>query len=225
MTSFQATYLWLTTLAESRDESDSHSEQARERLRSTFLRFRERAKVLAGEIALDLPDFTVHDVEHLDALWEMADLIAGPDYPLTPTEAFVLGGAFLIHDLGMSLATYPRGMNDLREEESWNATLISAFRQVYGRFPNAEELEAPPHAVEDATVANMLRNLHPRRAEELVSNSWDSDGETYYLIEDADLRRDLGPAIGQIAHSHWWSVEQVREKFTDLSRRTTVPTI
>jgi hypothetical protein len=64
---------------------------------------------LAAEIHRDLPEFTVHDITHLDALWEIADIVAGEQFSLTPPEAFVLGGAFLLHDLGMSLAAYPQG--------------------------------------------------------------------------------------------------------------------
>jgi hypothetical protein len=61
---------------------------------------------LAGEISQDLKHFTVHDITHIDALWQTADLIVGDDYPFTPTEAFVLGEAFLLHDLGLALASY-----------------------------------------------------------------------------------------------------------------------
>ncbi len=96
---YQLTQVWKRTLAaQKRDEcADS-----RDRLRSAFIRFRERAEKLGSEIPRDLPFFTVHDITHLDALWEMVDLIIGPDYDLRPTEAFILGGAILVHDLAMS---------------------------------------------------------------------------------------------------------------------------
>lgn len=175
--------------------------------------FRERSSVLAGEIHRDLADFTVHDISHIDALWELADTIAGPDYLLTPTEAFVLGGAFLVHDLGMGLAAYPEGIQSLKNETSWYDTLSFAFHDVCGRSPFPEELEAPPPDVERIAVADMLRSLHAQRAEELTSVSWNSNGQSYALIEDTDLRRDLGPIIGRIAHSHWWSVERLGEEF------------
>lgn len=213
MTDFQSTSLWASTLAERPEEADTPKKQARERLRSTLLRFRARAKDLAGEIPRDLPNFTVHDIGHIDALWEMADLIAGPNYELTPTETFVLGGAFLVHDLGMSLAAYPEGIQSLRAEESWNDAVASAYRQTFGRFPSTEEVQTPTPEVESSAVANMLRSLHPQRAEQLVMDSWQNNGGMYYLIEDAELRRDLGPLIGQIAHSHWWPIEQVERRF------------
>ena len=40
------------------------------------------------------------------------------------------------------------------------------------------------------------------------------DGEQHYLIEDSELRRFYGPTIGQIAHSHWWSVHKVEEELS-----------
>ena len=97
-------HLWDHALAPR--DPDEHKEE-RERLRSAFVLFRERASVLALEIEKDLPGITVHDVTHLDALWELASLIAGDGYTLNPAEAFVLGGAILLHDLGMSLAATP----------------------------------------------------------------------------------------------------------------------
>ncbi|MBA2593659.1 MAG: hypothetical protein M3495_02490 [Pseudomonadota bacterium] len=51
-----------------------------------------------------MPGLTVHDITHLDALWRVADQIAGPDYPINPAEAFVLGGAFLLHDAAHVMA-------------------------------------------------------------------------------------------------------------------------
>ncbi len=112
---FEETSLWHKSLATQRDEDKSA--EARERLRNAFLRFRDHAAVIAAEINRDLPDYTVHDITHLDALWEIADLAAGKEFTLTPTEAFVFGGAVLLHDLGMGLAAYPNKVDDLRNEE------------------------------------------------------------------------------------------------------------
>src|SRR5258707_14918636 len=46
--------------------------------------FRDRASQLASEIRKDLPELTVHDLTHLDALWEIAATIAGDAYSITP---------------------------------------------------------------------------------------------------------------------------------------------
>jgi hypothetical protein len=114
MTEITDTNLWATTLGKSVEDKTPGERDARERLR-------------AAEIPRDLPDYTVHDISHLDAPWEMAGLIAGSDYPLTASEAFVLGGAFLVHDLGMSLAAYPEGMEALRKEGGWGDTVSALW--------------------------------------------------------------------------------------------------
>jgi hypothetical protein len=83
--------IWKTTLAH-RDADPQGAD--RDRLRSSFLSFRDRAGLLALEIAKDLPDLTVHDISHLDALWEVASQITGPSFSLTPAEGYVLGGKY-----------------------------------------------------------------------------------------------------------------------------------
>jgi hypothetical protein len=103
--------LWRKTL-EAQD-NDEFSAQ-RERLRSSLTAFRERAGYLANEIRADLPILTVHDLTHLDALWEIASMIVGKEYSLTPTEGYVFGGAVLLHDLGMSIAAVDGGLETLK---------------------------------------------------------------------------------------------------------------
>jgi hypothetical protein len=115
--------LWQRTLA---DQSDRFKPQ-REILRQAFLSFRERTAHLVGEIGGLLPDLTVHDITHLDALWRVADQIAGPDYPLNPAEAFVLGGAFLLHDAAHVLAAYEDGMAGVKRTIEWRDLIAQNF--------------------------------------------------------------------------------------------------
>jgi hypothetical protein len=170
--------------------------------------------VLAGEIHRDLPDFTVHDITHLDALWEMADLIAGPEYPLNPMEAFALGAVFLIHDLGLGLAAYPDGLAELKKGTGWQDALSTYLRKHLERIPTAEELASPPPEVERMAVQERLRVLHAEQAERLALISWShKQGPEYHLIEDPDLRQAIGPLLGRIAHSHWWPVSRLGNEF------------
>lgn len=213
MAGFEDTRLWKTTLAP-RSEPDDHH-KARERLRSTYEKFRERAAHVAAEIARDLPEFTVHDVTHIDALWEMADLIGGSDLNLTPTEAFVLGGAFLIHDLGMGLAAYPNGLAALRAEQIWLDTATSLLTQQLGRLPSKDELSNLPPEIEYQVKEHTLRTLHAKRAEHLAQIVWrdPNDNHDYHLIDDVELRERYGRLIGRIAHSHWWPIDRLRREF------------
>jgi hypothetical protein len=113
---FEETSLWARTLAKGHEPD--RTEAARERLRNAFLGFRKRAAVLAAEIPQNLRTLTVHDITHLDALWEVTDTVVGDDYSINSEEAFVLGGAILLHDLGMSLSSYNSGIDDLKKHPS-----------------------------------------------------------------------------------------------------------
>lgn len=185
------------------------SERCRIRLVSSLEGFRERAALLAGEIARDHPEFTIHDESHFDALWRLADLIAGPDFELTPAEAFVFGGAVLVHDLGMATAAYTdgsTGANSLRTDPRWPDKVAFALRSKLHRAPTKDEIaSASPEVISEAT-STLLRELHAERAEWLVKASWEGpNGSHYSLLEDSGLRDAYGPIIGLIAHSHWWT--------------------
>lgn len=210
MKRFEKTTLWQKTLAIQLDPDFEASNRAR--LRAAFESFRERAEVLAAEIAIDLPEFTVHDITHLDALWEMAQLITGEEFPLTPAEAFVLGGVFLIHDLGMGLAAYPEGVNALRKAELWDDTVAALLKKKHGRQPTFDEIQDVPKIIRDQAVRQVLRELHAKHAERLALISWKDrhkSSSEYFLIDDPALRNTYGPIIGKIAHSHWWPTEQL----------------
>lgn len=209
------TSLWKKCLAVQVD--DPYMKQ-RERLRVAYESIRERTKPLAEAIAKDLPDYTVHDISHSDALWEYADLIVGPNYALTPCEAFVLGAVFLIHDLGMGLAAYPEGLSGLKKLELWQDTVTSLLRLGAGHQINDIKLAEVPESIERQAISQVLRRLHAERAESLASVSWRSvDGkQDIHLIEEPDLREGFGHIIGRIASSHSWPVEQLRTEFPTI---------
>lgn len=215
MADYKDTGLWKRTLAPRNEDPNA---AAREKLRQGYEKMRERAAMLVAEVSRILPDYTVHDISHLDALWEMADLIAGPTYSLNPAEAFVLGGAILIHDAGMSLAAYPRGLDDLKTHRLWADTVT--YYSTIGKDKTAggpATKESTDELLRDV-VPDMLRRLHAEQAEHLMSIEWsDKGGRKYRLLEDEDLCQLFGTPIGQIAHSHWWSIEEVEQA---LANRT-----
>lgn len=214
MTDFSATMIWQRTLAP--QNPDSHPIE-RERLRNAYLNFRSRAALLAAEISRDLPEFTVHDITHIDALWEMADLIAGEEYPLTPAEAFILGGAFLIHDLGNALAAYPGGIKGLKKQPLWSDKVTILLKEKLGRSPSPEEFENLDPEIEIKAKEAVLRELHAQRAGKLALVSWkDGKGTEYHLLEDPDLRRNYGPIIGLIATSHWWPIDRLAKELDKI---------
>ena len=169
--------LWRRTLG----SNSNRLAPQREILRQAFLRFRDRISLLVGEIAGQLPSLTVHDITHLDALWRIADEIAGPRYPLNPPEAFVLGGAFLLHDAAHVMACYDDGLDGIKRSVEWKDTIAQSFG---GQEPGS----GTPS--ERAALLRVLRALHATHVRNLLKRAWrvPSSGDSLYLLEQHDVR-------------------------------------
>ena len=77
MFDFEKTRLWRESLGRTTTRHTHRKE--RERLRAACFSFRKNAALLAGEIPRDFDFLTVHDITHLDAPWEMADLMTAKE--------------------------------------------------------------------------------------------------------------------------------------------------
>ncbi len=182
-----------------KNDGPSELEDQKERLRVVLSKFRERSALLTARIATQFPALTIHDVTHLDALWETADLILGEGYPLNPAETFVLGGAILLHDAAHCFEAYEGGKEAVRKTLEWR----DAFASERAAKPDSDMV-----ASEESADFTAIRLLHARQAEQLGSKSWRNqiNGEDFFLIEDVELRQRYGVIIGQIAASHNWSI-------------------
>lgn len=203
--------LWSRSFAHSGDGFDSE----RDRLRLAIERMRENVGSLVKTIPADCRDLTIHDVTHLDALWEMATTLTGEDWPLNPAEAFVLGGAILLHDAGMSAAAFPGGLAEIMGTDEWQDVAASALRENELEVTE-EAVRTPPGDLAASIKFEVLRALHAEQAEKMATASWTlPDGEVLTLLEDHELRIAFGASIGRIAHSHHWSIERVAEQLSE----------
>ncbi|MCU4996573.1 ATP-binding protein [Bacillus cereus] len=199
--------LWKNSIG---DEKTEQYKSFRGSLLAIYENFRKNVMVLSAEIARDLPNFTVHDITHIDALWETASLITGEDYELNPMEAFVLGSSILLHDLGMASAAYVDGINNLYEGTEWEDIVEFFLRKELGRIPTQQEREDISDSVLENAKATRLRELHAAHAENLTSAVWTTkEGQSYRLLEDQELLVHFGEYIGLIASSHGWSIKKV----------------
>ena len=211
MNRFENTIIWQKTLGKQL-EPDTYDKE-RNLLRTEFEKFRENSKILASEIASSMPDFTVHDISHIDALWDTANLITGEMYAINPAEAFVLGGAFLIHDLGMGLASFPNGIEEIKKESIWKDTVAAELKKKLNRQIYDEDLNQIPEEIEKYATQTVLRINHAKQANKLALIAWeDNKGNKLHLLDDVQLRESYGAIIGQIAYSHWWSSSELIEK-------------
>jgi hypothetical protein len=219
---FTDTALWQRSLGQ--EDLTDGARTAVERLRASYLLAREKAGLLAAEIATHHQDLTVHDGSHLDALWEMGSLVAGPDYRLNAAEGYVFGIAVLIHDLGLAAAALPDGEDGIRSHPLWSAAITRALKRELGHQPTEEELARAPHELELHATRFVLRQLHAERASAIATSAFTGAGNRHFLIDDEDLRSGYGEIAGRIAHSHWWPVTALPDEFSSvLGRRPWAP--
>ena len=201
----ELTSLWLSSLGEKVE--DDHS-KLRQRLRTELFTLRDRVAFLANHVSSSAPGLTVHDITHLDALWETASLIAGDSYPINPLESFVFGSAVYLHDAALCFEAFSGGKDALRKTIAWADAFASETDEVHARSADQK--------MENADFS-ALRILHATEAKELAERAWiDPDTkEQVFLISDLHLRKHYGTLIGQIASSHHWKIEEVQKTFLD----------
>ncbi|MEU1941374.1 ATP-binding protein [Streptomyces sp. NPDC020125] len=221
--SYSETHFW--KLFE--DQSGRQAESEAKRLVEQFKSSRQRAALIAAEISRDTADLTQHDVSHIDALWDYAELICGPRYTLNPAEIYILGISFLVHDLANGMAAIPGGMEEIAKGPKWRDVLVSEYRAEHGAYPSREMLANMDPEIEARAVSRYLRETHADYAAKIPLASYEdrATGTSYYLIEDAELRNQYGHLAGRIAASHWWPSKVLRREFgVIIGARASMPT-
>ena len=132
---------------------------------------RDQCALIVGLIPASCHQLTIHDITHLDALWDMADLIIDETFELSPAEAFVFGASVLIHDSGLTLAAYSTGLTEIKETVEWRDLAFSTLRKS-GRTPSPELIREPPADCVNEITFLTLRSLHAKQAEKLIRATW-----------------------------------------------------
>jgi len=167
---FERTHLWRAAFQSSDAE---RYPQPSEFFRQALLSLRDKSSLLVSQIAKDVPQLTVHDISHLDALWEVGSLIAGPTYILNPAEGYVLGAAILLHDAAMNLASYPNGLTGLTQTDEWRDA-VAALDGGNAQSDDARVHEYHEDSVIKRVLPEVLRTLHARQSEVLPFARWTS---------------------------------------------------
>lgn len=199
--------LWKRAFIEKRDDASS-SEQ--EFFKVRYSAMRSKVSQLVSLIPSDLPEMTVHDITHLDALWEMGSIVTKDKVDLNPPEAFVFGAAVLIHDAAMTVYAYSGGLQELKETTAWKDAVARLRMVAQENNIDVNDLE-----IENTATKETLRLLHAKQAEKIAVSSWKSGNceKEEYLIDDPEVRMFYGTQIGRLAHSHWWSLAEIADEF------------
>ena len=161
---FERTGLWRSAF---RVRSDNQRRAITAFYYNQLRNLRDKARTLVDRIRTDMPYLTVHDITHVDALWEIGSTIAGPSYSLTPAEGYVFGAAVLLYDAAMCLAAFPGGLPEIAETDEWKDAVVMLFAEAHKAQPKPGEIRNPPREIIERAVPIVLRRLHARRAEEL----------------------------------------------------------
>lgn len=189
---YQKTSLWKRTLG----MDDEHVKP----LKESFLDTRKNAEFLLDKIRDDFPNLTVHDITHVDSLWNVADTIIGEDYPINPLEGYVLGIAFLIHDAALSYDAVG-GKDKLRDTIEW--------KDAYADWDGKEDVEKYKKECDFFAI----RVLHAKYAEDILNRKFEKNNTTtFYIIGNDEYRTQFSDMIGKIAASHHWSIDEVESK-------------
>lgn len=192
---YTKTSLWENTLG----LTDQENLKEISVLRDSFESARKNASLLLGKIRNDFPNLTVHDISHVDDLWQVASVIIGKNYDVNPLEGFVLGCAFLMHDAVLSYDA-AGGKDNLRNTITW--------KDYYTDYSHDDALTPDQRLFE--TDFKTIRFLHAQYAKKLYSVLFTREDQSrFYIIEDETLRKHLGELICSIAASHHWSIEDI----------------
>jgi hypothetical protein len=165
----------------------------------TIAGIRKIARALGEKIASAMPEYTDHSVEHMDSLWGISGQVLSETElgKFTSSEAFVLGAAFYLHDLGMASTVTAAGQEKIRSTEQYRVALAR-----FGRLNPPDPARADTLALCEAT-----RELHATKAMDLATSQ--IPGLDQFLIEDTGFRGRWAFTVGQIGASHHWSMEEV----------------
>lgn len=210
MEKYSNSRIWMKTLGlEGQGEIEQNGIDS---LKQSYKNTREKIVQLAGEIGKDMPNYTVHDISHIDALWESADIILPENYEINPVEGYVLGMAFLIHDLGMGMIAYKNGLAEIQKMDIWKDIVATELRKR-GKNTDISDVDKVDTDIKDFANKITLRKLHAEQATRILTIEWEFEGKKEYLIDEVKFRDAYGEIIGLIAYSHWWGAETVKMEF------------
>lgn len=195
------------------DSQQNEHDTYRSLLAESLASFRKRVGELITTVPAEVPGLTVHDLTHMDALWEMLDILVDGGYPLNPAEVYVLGGAILLHDSAMTIHAYKGGIEDVKKCDEYTDAL-SYFQSNSNLKVDCSEYEL---ASQKYATSATLRLKHAEQAQALATQDWSDkfNGDARYLIENSELREHYAYSIGLIAHSHNWNISQLIKNLSE----------
>lgn len=168
----------------------------------------EDAISLSKAIILNMPEYTLHDENHIYNMLYLAGKIIPQNVMSnlsTPDLMMIILSVFL-HDIGMSpnkeLVQAWKGQLEKEDEEKYKdeiykfqryrKTFVQEIDEIEIYHQNGEDSKA--QLIEDQIITNYIRTTHAERARKMIAERW--EGKIKFL--DTDLTADLA----EICFSH-----------------------
>ena len=113
---------------------------------------------------------------------------------------------------------WPRFPTDWRicSGRSRDNLVHAAYLDTYNRRPTPVECRQPHPTLYPGILLQRLRHAHAEHAEKLATQGFyrrAKPSERLHLLDDAELRANLGGLIGRIARSHHQTIQEVVDEF------------
>jgi hypothetical protein len=188
---YEDTPLWGKTLGIQGDQNI-------DRLRTSYISFRNNMSGLLDEVRRDFPNLTDHSIDHVDNLWRLASLIIGENYPINPLEGYILGCSFLVHDSILSYEAFG-GKDTLRNTIEWKDCYQDIIGTEYDTEDGKQKIDF-----------KVIRQLHAKKCGDILLRQFAGiDNSNHYLLTDDEMREHYGQLIGEIASSHHWETKKI----------------
>lgn len=208
---YQDSALWKAALAHR--DNDPYAAQ-RERLRVALESARRRVDPMVRQAHHDCFGLTIHDLTHLDALWEIGSQLISDVNAISPLEAFIFGASVLLHDTAMAISAYEGGIDALKATDTWERAVTTQLRSL-GLPVLPRDIVSPDDTIVRSATFSVLRTIHAKQAALLAEREWldPVSKSKFYIFDDSELRSFYGQMIGRIAYSHHWNIEKVEQEF------------
>lgn len=211
MSNIEKLRIWKETLGKNDNKNMEHIKT----LKEEYLKIYENAGKLADNIKIDYPHLTIHDKVHLYSVWEMADILC-PEEFLNPLEAFVFGCSICLHDIGLTISSYEDGFKEIIENTIFKDYYCLFYKDKHNTtcdIKTIKDFKTCDNEVLKNAIQKTLRINHSSISEKIVNYQVQIGDTKKYIIENDDIRDNLGELIGEIAHSHHWDTQDVVSKF------------
>ena len=166
------TQLWKSAFSDKHCENEAQR-KGRNALISELGKLDTYVEPLLKKIPEDCKGLTLHDIRHARQLWAVASELCGSSYPINPSEGFVLGAAFLVHDAGLTVATHPEGLDGLRASSLYRDLVSNSLKRADPDCcVDADKINNAPAEMTERALFELLRLVHATRAEKLLDQSY-----------------------------------------------------